>query len=669
MSILQQAGPLGTVILGVGGLGVLVSLGLLGLGLTRRRVYMALWFLLPFLVSALGAIGTWMAAGDAVVHVAAAAPADRMASALGGMTGALGADQLARWVGAIVFTVVAWGAGLAAFIGTGPEKRWTVGSTILAVLLSLAGSGAVAGYWISTEVQGTAGFALAALLGIGGIGVAIGGLRRALDGDAYRVAALRFTSGVSLAFAVSFAGYAIQISGKVHLYDALLAGEPQVIETAIRQAHVYGLAGWMAFGFAFLIGLAGYLSEFGDVVQKTTLFDVVATVILAAAVFGVRMVENNRVDSLHQVAILGPVADVIARREPGWPGGADLPASLLYVGREPQWLDVVQPFFGDMIVFKKGEWYRTHAWNGHGWDEVDEPIAEVARLSSEFTVLIYIASGEDASHVVDLLDLVERSDADAALLLRTTDEITEFTTPESLPYKLTMLPIALTPGSPDVSEGKLWLLGQSSQQIYVGPVRYWGDEYDNKKEIGLRVDTALEAFEQETLPVALTERARVGDIVDSYLSIMFMRQDDDYLPTGKEVAMYLGDEQELIEAAEETFTAPEVEGMRLRARRDSGPIDADRAIQLLEWNQGAFAWCAGEFEEEEEHGRVQMIFEVAPSGRAGAKEEHRRNQVQSDAVWGCIADRLNTIKFPEYELPESEDEPEYAKMELTLTYQ
>ncbi|MBN2797519.1 MAG: hypothetical protein JXX28_00065 [Deltaproteobacteria bacterium] len=626
---------------------------------------MALWFLLPMLVAALGAIGTWLGAGAAVEAMLSASADQRMVSALSGMISALQPDLLSRWVGAFLFIAIAWGAGLAAALGAGAERRWTIGASVISGIVTLISTGALVAYW-SSNGQGGAGYLFAGMLLVGGIGVAVGSVRRALEEDTHRVAAFRFTSGIALMMAISYGGHALSIDSNDALYAAILSGDSAAVDMAILQGGVISTLSWLGLGMAFLVGLVGYFSEFGDVIERRTLFDLVATLTLAVLVWGVHKVEELRVDALHDVAVLAPIAEVNSRSDLSWTKGADLPSGSLFFGSQAEWIRPMVPFFGDLVVWRKDHWVRTHTWTGKGW-ALDEKKLDEVKLGTEFPVLLMIGTGEPVKPVLDLLKAAQGTEVQFGLLIRVADELTEYTKAETLPSKVSMLPIALDEQPADFAGGKVWVLA-NSQQVYVGPVRYWGEEADNKKEIALRMDKAVEAFDAAGVQVVVSERARVRDIVDAKLAVTYKKGVDGFEPSGKWANLTVGDLEEVLVKAEEGFEAPVAEEMSLNARITKGALDKDRAVKVVEWETGALAACASGFEEGDKRGRMMLSFTITPAGRANSEmTEDRRNEVKAQPVWDCVLDRLTRISFPKVEVPEGTD-PVDSEMELTLVY-
>lgn len=692
--MLEQAGPLGFVILAVAGLGLLVALAMTGLGITKRRVPASVWILIPIAVAAIGSVGTIMGVSSAIGDVVAAPASERMAEGLTGLSFALGADYLGRIASAALLTVACWGAGLGALIATGPEKRWTAGTAILGILAAVGGAGAIAAVAIVKGVEGSDAFILAALLGFGGLGVGVGSFRRALDDDnAHRVAGMRFASGVSLIFAMFYAAKAVKIAGQQALYEAAATGSLDAITAATANYDALKLIAAIGIGVGIVVALSGFLSEMGDVVQKGTLFDVLVLFVLMGILFGVRSVESGKLDNLRDVALLSPIHEVVVKREIGWLGAADLPAASVSFDRKDYLAKPADVFFGDMIVMRKDGWVLTHRWTGAGWEEMGptnpqgesqgQPLDEV-KLNTELPILLVGSVSDSWASVMEVREAYP--DADLNLLLRTavfrscltdseTGEIAEdgctmprgavvemkenfikvdgkdFEIPleEAIPLHVAMVPIELIDTPADFSAGP-WMTAHN-QQFYIGPVKYWGEMAGERSNLSAKAQTALDSFGATKVHAVLTERARLKDYPETYLNVMYKVADDpqqstDIALSGKTITFSVEEEAAVLARAGEGFVQEEPENLKLvKVQVHEGARTPEEIERLLSWELPALATCADEFKEEDARGRFEAKLHISAKGNDSDWEDTKRNQVESDDVWNCVMARFGDMAF------------------------
>ncbi len=684
--MLEQAGPLGFVIMAVAGLGLLVALAMTGLGITKRRVPVSVWILIPIAVAAIGGVGTIMGVSSAISDVVSAPASERMAEGLQGLSFALGADYVGRIVAAALLALACWGAGLGAVIATGPEKRWTVGSGILGILLALAGAGAVVAVGMVKGIEGSEPIILAGLLGFGGLGVGVGSFRRALDDHAFRVAGMRFASGISLVFAISYASNAVKIAGQQALYEAAATGSFDAINVATANLDALLFIGWIAWGVAVLIGLAGFLSEMGDVVQKGTLLDVLVMFVLMGVLFGVRYVENDKVDNLRDVAMLTPIYDVVTQREIGWLGPADLPVATVNHDRQDYVAKPADVFFGDMIVLRKEGWVLTHSWSGEGWEVVggdqgtplsevklntDKPILMVGSVADSWKSVMEVREAYPAAQLNILLhtpvyrsceidpETGEISEDGCKMPRGAIVELNKYTEPETMPLHVAMVPIEVIDTPADFAAGP-WMTAHN-QQIFIGPVKYWGELADERRNLAAKLHTALDTHGATKVHAVLTERGRFKDYSDVYMNVMYKVADDpkqatDLALSGKTVTFSVANEEDVLAKAAEGFVQEQPEGLSLtKVEVKEGARTPEEIERLLRWELPGLATCGSRFKDDDQRGRFEATLHLSGKGNASDWTATKRNQIETDDVWNCVMARFGDMAFSSIEDEQGSD--------------
>ncbi len=340
------------VVLGLGGLALLMILAGGGIALTKRRVPLFFWVLGPLMVAGVSALGAWSAAGGYMGDIGGAAADAIVEVAEQGLYDSLAIEWFGRWVAALLFGAAAWAAALGAFMA-GPEGRFTPIAAGSTAILAVVGAAVTFGYATYAGIAGMEPLMLAGLILVGGMGVAIAALKRAVYEHAERVAAMRFVSGICLILGVSYAGRAVTMGTRMEAFGPGGIGDTAetLAQAVIMWSDVanpaFNLA-WMAFGFALLVGFAGFYYELGDVVDRFTLLDVWAALLVFLVVGGTRTLESWRIDTLQAVANNYPAAVVFTEI------GDDLPGSLLQVGDASVNVEPVVGGFGDVYVYKDG---------------------------------------------------------------------------------------------------------------------------------------------------------------------------------------------------------------------------------------------------------------------------------------------------------------------------
>jgi len=668
-SILTLAGPMGMVLVALGGLGAVIALALTGAAITMRRVPLSGWLALPMLVLALGAFASWTEAG-AVLNNAMSAGAALAGTAASGLAKAWAPDYLSRWVAALVLIL---------------GVMTIMVSLVFAVLIAVSAhrSGLEAGAYF-----------IALLLLLGGVGIGLGAMRRAFHEHAFRVAGMRFTAAVLFFIAVVQAVRGLVLGVRMDIYQAQATVAPEALEelvtTQLANLNDINSIGWMAITGAFIAAVCAVLAELGEVVQRYTIWDTFGAAVLLALVVGVRVVETIGTDATRQVALLQPMPELIGEF------GYDLPPGSVALRGEFHDSHFARVGFGDALMFEDGQWVRKYAWTPRGWSPDDTPI-EQATLHKGLKTLVAIESAESAK---PLLEVLERLGGEAFLLLRA-GELDSNLPPEAAHLQGTLLPIKLSTER-DLSK-ELWVDGDK-YELYYGPIRDFGEGSD-AKDLVKRFQASYDRHEgTASVHVAVGTRTRVSHVAELCVSAVVSPEDvetptpDD--PEAKEVVLHhrdgwcaiTGDDYSafLDQAVTEVLLD---QPTNVRMETVSERLDP-KAEEVLARELPAFGWCQemakAELEanppmvvEGEEPpdtslvGKFLVEFEVDDRGRAGEFVWSEDN-FDSRILEKCVRTRIGRARFPmKEELPaeegapvptEEEEEPPAGKILLTLTY-
>ena len=678
MDVLATGGPVMYVVAGLGVLGLLVALGLTGMGISRKRIPLAIWLLIPLLGLSVGAIGAWMGAGSALSGLDAVSSLDLPMTAKQGYAQALLPDWLGRWVGATLMAVAAWGAGLGAALRSDEDTRTTLFSCFMAVVCSIGFSSGCAAYTWMNQL-GTSGYALAALLAFGGFGVAVGSFRRHLHDHAFRIAGMRFASGLSLIFAMSWASKALVLGNNIELANQLAQSSGSsyaaVLEAGVTVgADLYTL-GWIAMFGAWAIAFFGFFAELGDVVQKGTLFDMGGVILLLLAALGVRLVEQNSTGTLKAVGDLGPLANVVGEY------GYDLTGVAAY-DQDGNIVDA-RPMgggFGDVVLYEKENgWTLNHSWNGSGWTTLDPPTKlSEAKLNTEKSVLLVAKGDVPVDALFEPLAMIASGEA---LLLGRMDELSDSDSAEVKAREGILFPIKATEG-PNFAE-ELWIDGDTGW-LFEGPVMWFGEGWDAKKlyqrersafTMPEPVEGAAAPNPRKGLHIVAGQRTYVKKIFEQCAPVITAADEN-----GKYVGNGLYCHISRVELAEdseetavsttitkalETFVPATPENVRV-AFKVPKELDAEIAKTRIDPQLGAFSYCgttAGEGAEIK--GRLQFKIYVGMNGKVDSIVTGEKSQVEAMPVIDCAKKRIRTLTFSKHEIDVSADMP---FIDFTATY-
>ncbi len=664
------------VVLGLGGLALLMILGATGLAATKRRVPLVVWVLGPLLVAGASALSAWFAAGGFMGDIAAAEANNIVPLAAQGLYDSLAVEWAGRWVAALLFGAAAWGAAVGAFLA-GPEGRMTPIAAGVTALLSVIGAATIFGYAGYHGVGGMQAVMLSGLVLIGGIGVAVGALKRALYEHAERVASMRFVSGISLILGVSYGGRAMTMGNRMESFGPEgIAVKASDLSQAIMMwqdvAAPTMTLSWIAFGFALAIGFAGFYNELGEVVDRFTLLDVWAAMAVFLVVGGARTLEGWRIDTLQAVANNNPAAAMFNEI------GTEIPAALLQVGDKTLSGHAQRGGFGDVYVYAEETWTRRFAWDGAGWYADETPIDQVQ--PNGLRPLIVMSQGDDAQ---DLVKVVEGAGGKALLLLRAEEVKADVLVPEELVYlQVTFLPLEV---ATDMDlKAELWS-GAGARVVNWGPTTWYGDTEEEDPVTYL--DDVFVDTEATGLQVLLGDGGRVKDVVNSCMAAI-MALDE----SGKSLSMNdkwckisLAEIEQVRAEAMELWETPEPEFTEMSFGRPTEAIGELVGRKLIDdrlrRELGAIDYCIGVFrdEGEEVNGRMSLTLTFKDDGSVSTTLDERSKNTNA-MVLRCVNQRFKdvTFAFDEEAWPQPEEveegeepeelDPEIIEMTLDVNY-
>lgn len=700
--IIEAAGSMGMMVVALGGLGVLVSLGLAGLSFTKRRMPLAAWVLIPFLICVIGAFGAWSNAGSVLGQLPAADAQVLNEQALAGLWQSVTIDWLSRWVAAGVLIAATWAAGVGATLAAGPseETALTPVSAGLAAVSSILGAIALGVYGVSNHLT-TEAYALAALVLIGGLGVAFASARRALYEHAFRVAGMRFVSASCFVIAVWFGSRATGMGTQIDMFGPNGRAMGQSVENAVRMWNQVADPVWTmalaAFLIALVIAFLGVYSELGEVVQRYTLIDVWATIALILVLTASRGLENMRTEALSEVGTHAPATDVYSR----W--GNDLPSAVLTVEKESVMSEPDKGGYGDVFSFEnfqvgskedgapimQTEWRRIYAWDGASWTADSTPLdceghtdacTPLGAVNSTRTPLLAIGKGEPATELMKAAK--KMPNGEFLLLLRALDADSETTVPYQLAHKQVTFLKVKTDAPVDLTK-EVWV-DAGYKQMFWGPTFWFGEGED--KDPVIYADAILADTESPGLHVLVSEKARVEGVANSCVSAAIAYDDGKTSPSDAWCSIVEGDVQEWRAKAREVWPIPEPETVKARITKVEGPIDPKLVEEVFLHETGGVAHCQQlayekaleEYDPDDEDspmaptsGRLELSVVINDRGKINGTYVEDRSRLENRDLTTCIAKRYRKLQFDELPKPEpveGEEKPEPAKATLWITY-
>jgi hypothetical protein len=691
--ILANGGSLTYVVLGLGGLGLLLNLVFAGLGFTKRRLPLTLFMLVPILVAAVGAVATWSAAGAAIAALTEVEPTSIAENAMVNLWTSQTADWLSRWVAAGVLMVGCWCAAVGSGVAAGTERLWTLGAAVMSFLCTVIGTVAIVAFSVRNEL-GQESFMLAGLLLFGGLGVTFSATRRSIeDEQMFRVAASRFVAGISLVIGVIFAATASMLGSKMAFFgadgiaqDATLALADVIFNWETAATPVVTCA-WIAIGAAFIVAWFGFVAELGEIVQRYTLLDVVATMMLFFVLGGVRMVEATNTDSLMSYGTHGPAPELFSQF------GSELPSALLSYKKEAFEVVPHTGGFDDVIAFttqsrsfevpnpdlpgetkfeveKWKEWRRTHVRTADGWQADGTKLEDIAAVDG--LPLIVIPSGAEG---VELLNTMRKVTGKRALLLMSAAEVkADVEIPDQLAHEqITFMPIEIDHEMDLATE--TWTEAGARNMVMWGPIRWYDEKQD--EEVMVYQQTLFEKTESPGMHVLVSDRTRTKSIVSSCLATQMELDEKGIFHAGTRWCSISDKPKlEMREAAAEVFELPEVETTRYTVKHETENMekDADKAFReeidtLFKRELGAVEWCqaeAGKIEGADEKELLgKMLFEITIRrlGTVNYVGLHEKSKMLNGTIFQCVRSRIKMMEFAELPEPEMVTDEEGVEKE------
>jgi len=652
--LMNAGGALSYLVLLMGLGGVVVTFALAAMSYTKKRVPLVFWAMLPLLCVGVGALGAWNGAGgiyDALQALEAGAVPE---AAMAGVWESLTIDWFSRWVAAFMFAFAAWGASIGA-IRAGDDTQWTPVSGAFVVISSVIGGLAIMIYGIQAGVsqQGTI---MGVLIIFAGLGVSIGSFRRALDEQAERVAGMRFAASVCMFMGISFGAGALFMGSRMDVLgvDGALSQADDLIAAIAMWSELAApviTLGWAAIFVAAVIAFFGFFNELGEVVERFTLVDVFATMLILGFVGTLRVVEHSRTDGLYAIGANAPASELF----PDY--GSDLGAALLSIEKESQPVTPGMGGFGDVFAYKNEAWTRTHQWNGTGWDDDATPLESVDH--GERRPLLVIGSGEEAVWVVKALQAIP--DGKALLMLRAFEVKEDVDVPDELAhFQVTYMEISL--GEEADFETEIW--GDTGKRhVNWGPVKWFGET--EGEEALVYMPGVFEDTESAGLNLFVEERSRVKGLISSCLPVVMQLLDDGKVePSDRWCHIYEGTEEEARLEAMEAWEIPETEFTTLTIEhREGDQLDPELVIDRLMREVGGIEYCVNELLEEGEEeleGKMKLEVYINKRGKVGDIKIHEKSKMQTPGAARCFAKR---IKKASWEWPEDWEPPELEEGE------
>ncbi len=583
--IFTAGGMWGTVLLALSALGVMLSLGLGAMAASGRRVPMSAFALVPLVTIALGAIATWAQAGAAFEAMRAAAATDIHAVALAGVFESQAVDSTSRWAAAIALVAGVWGAALGAFAATGKDPKLTPGSAIGTLVVTLLGT-IVTGWYGATNGLGASAVLLTVLFLLGGLGVTAAASRRAADESMWRVAAARFSASALFVLAVFHAARAVDIGKQSEIFrpDGLVskaANLPAAVEAWSSLAGPALNVGLLAFALSLVIAVFGFMSEVGEVAERSTMLDGIfaSLVLLAIGVF--RVGELNRLNALHAVGISFPASATYKDMT------TDLVPAVLPVGEEAKLVRVANGGYGDVFQYKRDHWARTFRWDGNTWQEDDTNLDVVTDVFQGRVPLAAIGKNEDLKALLPLFE--KAPDGKVLILMRASEaKAGSFVPPELSPQQVTFLPIELS----TTRDLKTEMYQQAGAfDLFWGPTTWFG-KGDDATDPFQFVLGAIAGTQATGLHVLGNER-KVSDLITSCLRFQTdLTPENEAVVSTRWCMLILEDVAVLRTEAEGLWPMPEAANVTMTLTFDGPIADAAAAELALRREVGAVGWCA-----------------------------------------------------------------------------
>jgi hypothetical protein len=656
--------------LAIGALGLLVNLGMAGLAFTKRRVWLTAIVALPMLSLLVAGIG-YYAGGSAVLSaVEGASSADIWSKSWIGYYEASGADVAARWMAAAAFVAGAWAAAVGSLV-PGDEGKLTPVSAGAALVTTLIGAGVCA--WWTSAYGGS--YAVIGVLVASGLGVTLAATRRASDEQMFRVAGMRFTSGVSALFAVWNAGRAADLSNHYAQFTGPMATITDInkaMELYDTQVNPVLAMSLIAAAFAFVVAAIGCFSELGEVIERETMFDLLGVASLMIITAVVRSIGGGSVAGVFALATNPEAYEIYRNVQNG------LPQSTLAVGETLHVVPAARAGYGDIYERQPiggGEygWFRTFAWNGAGWSHDHTPLEEAAFEGPP--PLIVIEGSLQAKH---MLPVLEKSGGKGFLLTRASEAKAGIIIPPEVSRLSTaMFPVTLSETRDLKTE--LWQEAGSLELMW-GPVVFFG-EGDDAEPVPY-VGAVQKASAATGLNVSIGER-RVNDVIQSCLPFMHdFSADGGFTPTDRWCHLTTAPMTDLRKEASGVWDipAPATVAQKLEF---VGPFDQAEVADRLSRELGAVAYCyekavKGAMPTDVVEGEMIVSLVVTKEGVVADTRLDEKSKVMLPAMLGCVNKRYRGTSFtlppevppapvPEGQTPPPPPPPPSVKVTFALT--
>jgi hypothetical protein len=700
--VLEAAGSMGMVVAGLGGLGAVVALALAGLAFTKRRVPLAAFVFLPFAVCVLGALGAWTNAGSVLGSLSGLDAAKINETALAGLWQSVTIDWLSLWVAAGVLVLGTWCAGVGATLAAGKseETALTPVSAASSAIGAIVGSIALGAYGVRSGLT-TEAYMLAGVILVGGLGVAFASSRRALYEHAYRVAGMRFTAAACFAIAAFFASQAVSMGAQIAMFGPGGKANGEAIDNAVRMwsaiADPVFTMSIAAFLIALVIAFLGMYSELGEIVQRYTLIDVWATIVLVLVLVAARAIESSNTTALADVGTHMPATQIFD----SW--GTDLPSAVVTVEREPHVSRPVEGGYGDVLAFRpyvigykeadgapvtRSEWRRIWKWTGSSWTADDSPLScegnttgtcTVATIGTERTPLLAIGKGETASDLMIAAKAVP--DAKFMLLLKALDSDAGAVPSQLAHGQVTFIEIHV---AKDVDIMKEIWVDAGYKEMFWGPTHWFGEGED--KDPVLYAEAIVADTESPGVHVLVSPKARVEGVANSCVAAAVHFEDGETSPSGIWCSVVEADVEDWRAKAREVWPIPEPEMVEARVVKIEGPVDNDHVTDVFLRETGAVEHCQKlayekaleDYDPDDEDapmaptdGRMEFSVVINDRGRINGTYTQDTSKLDNREIAGCVAKRYRKLSFdplPKPPVVEGEPKPEPPTATIYINY-
>lgn len=630
--------------LGLAGVGIIVAFALAALGFMKRRVPFTPWVVLPALAAGVGALGTIMGIST-MMGTQGLGPAEMNS----GLSDAMAADTVGRWAAALVFLVSTWAAGAAAAASAGKYKVSTWG-TALVTLIGGFGSSLGLGIWASLAGLGMDAYLAVGVLFVGSLGVAVGSLFRSLDDDATRVAMLRFTSGMSLILAMSYATKGLSSGTWTSFYGGFSSAPASKFQGTLDLMLSIDNFGWVALFCGLLIGMWGFFPELGDIVNRSLVWDLGLVIVVLSALGGLRYYENTQVNQTAEVASRKVLADTYMQY-----GDRFVSAQVktenagLDANGKPKagLLSVTYPggFHGDVLIRdKKKGWMRTWKKDAVGWS-ADDTIVDANIQFTKIEGLNTVIAGGASDEMKDILPILDQAAPSSLALTMNTPNL-----PEQLIERQVVF-TSLTKGTnADYIKG-LWFDADSGNP-YVGPVRWF-----NKAELDVKFDKErIAAFLKATgateLAVMYTPETKLRNIMK--LCVAAAAQEP-----AVPCAIYEGTSRaDVISKARAASEKPSSDTLKMKVSIDEqvATLTRDEVLAPIEWEFAAIDDCAKrsleglESDEAKEkylkdlsRNPLKLDIKIGTRHQIKTVVQNDKNKLEAPEWQNCITNRLQKV--------------------------